>query len=263
MSLPKGTVIELEAYYDNSAENPANPSRPPSACAGASRRPTRCACWGCRSSPRTWPISARSSPCAATGWERHSSGGTASAAGSGAARRPGAATGLTLRRSRSPSGSRTPWAVTTGTATASSPRRKSTPCRRAWPSGFAQAIRRRGGGRSGRPVIPTRLGPAGRANPRTEGLMRPVNVPMHGLARHRDHRRHVVRRAAHAGLPPGRPYVLSIKGDNTVTFRTADRAGRWGWTTRRALRGYPESPRSGRQCSSLGRQPQDEGTRKR
>ncbi len=29
MSLPKGSVVELEAYYDNTGENPANPSRPP------------------------------------------------------------------------------------------------------------------------------------------------------------------------------------------------------------------------------------------
>ncbi|MBX9788018.1 MAG: redoxin domain-containing protein [Pirellulales bacterium] len=28
-TLPKGTTIELEAYYDNSAENPFNPSKPP------------------------------------------------------------------------------------------------------------------------------------------------------------------------------------------------------------------------------------------
>jgi hypothetical protein len=29
VDLPKGTVIKLDAYYDNSADNPANPSKPP------------------------------------------------------------------------------------------------------------------------------------------------------------------------------------------------------------------------------------------
>jgi hypothetical protein len=29
VALPKGSIIQLEAYYDNSEENPANPSRPP------------------------------------------------------------------------------------------------------------------------------------------------------------------------------------------------------------------------------------------
>ena len=30
----KGSVITLDAYYDNSAANPSNPSQPPSRCAG-------------------------------------------------------------------------------------------------------------------------------------------------------------------------------------------------------------------------------------
>ena len=29
IKLPKGTIIKLDAYYDNSAENPSNPSKPP------------------------------------------------------------------------------------------------------------------------------------------------------------------------------------------------------------------------------------------
>src|SRR5262249_37645882 len=29
VDLPKGTVIKLDAYYDNSEDNPANPSKPP------------------------------------------------------------------------------------------------------------------------------------------------------------------------------------------------------------------------------------------
>jgi hypothetical protein len=29
MRLPKGTVLEIEAWYDNSAENPLNPRTPP------------------------------------------------------------------------------------------------------------------------------------------------------------------------------------------------------------------------------------------
>ena len=29
MALPRGTRVDLEAYYDNSANNPKNPNRPP------------------------------------------------------------------------------------------------------------------------------------------------------------------------------------------------------------------------------------------
>ena len=58
--------------------------------------------------------------------------------------------------------------------------------------------------------------------------MRPVNVPMHGRLAIANIVVTWSAATAHAGLPPGRPYVLSIKGDNTVTFRTADRAGAAG-----------------------------------
>ena len=45
VELPKGTVIRLDAYYDNSADNPRNPSNPPKRVRWASRRPTKCVCW--------------------------------------------------------------------------------------------------------------------------------------------------------------------------------------------------------------------------
>ena len=64
--LPKGSVIKLDAYYDNSRRTPATRAGRPSAFAGASRRPTRCACWAFRSSPTTSPTCARSPPCAET-----------------------------------------------------------------------------------------------------------------------------------------------------------------------------------------------------
>jgi Copper type II ascorbate-dependent monooxygenase, C-terminal domain len=43
--LPKGTVITLAAYYDNSAENPRNPNRPPARVRyGLSTKDEMCAC---------------------------------------------------------------------------------------------------------------------------------------------------------------------------------------------------------------------------
>ena len=66
--------------------------------------------------------------------------------------------------------------------------------------------------------------------------MRPVIGVGAGPARHREIVVASSAATAHAGLPPGRPYVLTIKGENTVTFFNR----RPGWrrcrsTTRRAL----------------------------
>ena len=43
--LPKGTVITLAAYYDNSADNPRNPNRPPARVRyGVETTDEMCAC---------------------------------------------------------------------------------------------------------------------------------------------------------------------------------------------------------------------------
>ena len=43
VALPKGTVIKVNAVYDNSSGNPKNPSDPPKRVRWGEQRPTKCA----------------------------------------------------------------------------------------------------------------------------------------------------------------------------------------------------------------------------
>ena len=56
--LPKGAWLEMEAHFDNTAENPVNPHSPPKVVCGGTRPPTRCASASSNSSPlmRTPPV---------------------------------------------------------------------------------------------------------------------------------------------------------------------------------------------------------------
>ena len=58
--LPKGSVIRVEADYDNSTDNPYNPNSPPKQFIGGNKRPMKCACSASRSRPIQWPICGRS-----------------------------------------------------------------------------------------------------------------------------------------------------------------------------------------------------------
>ena len=59
IKLPKGTYFEMVAHFDNSENNPANPSKPPKVVRWATRRPTRCASAFSSSSPPKEPTGRR------------------------------------------------------------------------------------------------------------------------------------------------------------------------------------------------------------
>ena len=95
-----------------------------------------------------------------------------------------------------------------------------------------------------------------RASIFTSGIVNWVACPRprgHGVPRQRVGPVPVLRRPGRDGIPCPRGRGHATRNVSTPGARVMFEA----------VRGYPESPRSGRQCSSLGRQPQDEGTRKR
>ena len=139
VQLPKGSVIKLDAYYDNSEANPSNPSRPPKRVRWGEQTTDEMCLLGVQVVTDNLAdlrkvIAMRGNGFADGLLGRAGTPRPGRLQSEGAERR----TRRRSARSPSPSGSRRSWAASIRMATAGFRTRKLIPCRRAWPSASAR-----------------------------------------------------------------------------------------------------------------------------